>query len=160
MEPDHKELLIGLIGSTYGELKRLDDSITGSSSTLNKRSDMLRQEMVKVVNNAPASKDVPLLEAIKQSPAPQPTTPEVTTGVIEVPQPLKDTSSQVPIFELPETKSTPQLELDLFKPTKYEDILNSVDSLYSKLNKIEDKVDQILVLLNKPKKKARGLVDS
>ena len=51
MEPDHRELLIGLMGSTYGEMKKLDDSIIGSSSTLGRRSDKVKQEITNILKN-------------------------------------------------------------------------------------------------------------
>lgn len=152
MEPDHKELLIGLLGSTYGELKRLDDSIVGSSNFLTTRRNEIKQELENVVKNTIASKpDVPILQAIQPS-VPQPVFPQPVV-FDNTPTQIAPTSNQL-------TQDPNQLELDLYKVTKYEDIINAIDKLYEKVNRLEDKIDTLIKNTNTPKKKAPGLVES
>lgn len=158
MDEDHKKLLIGLIGSTYGELKRLDDSIVGSSSTLNRRSDEVKKEMGNILKGMPSRPDVPILQAINhQQPSPQavPTNLHVQP---QIPPPVQvaPVLSQVVIQQQPVDDN--QLMLDLNKQTKYEDIINEIDRIYLKLNKLEDKIDNITKILNERKKKV-GSVD-
>ena len=151
MEPDHKELLIGLLGSTYGEMKKLDDSITGSSSTLARRSDKVKQELTNILKNIAPPQDVPALQrinpAINQQMYQQPE-PQLAPVVV---QPAPTTIQQ----ELPpQLVSDPgQLEFDLNRVTKYDDIMNYLYTITDKLNKIEDKIDKIVKSDDLPKKK-------
>lgn len=155
MEHDHKELLIGLIGSTYGELKRLDDSIIGSSSTLARRSDQVKNEMMNVVKGIPARPDVPILQAMQQQP-PQ----GVPTNVPVVPQ-MPPPQQMAPVIQQQFVQVAPpppkvddgQLEFDLNKKTRYEDIVTEIDRLYNKLNKLEDKIDKLTQIVSEEKKK-------
>lgn len=155
MDEEHKNLLIGLLGSTYGELKRLDDSIVGSSSTLNRRSDEVKKEMTNILKGAPSRPDVPILQAINQQPQAVPTNlpvqPQMPPPVQVAPVP-----SQVVIQQQPVDDN--QLMLDLNKQTRYDDIINEIDRIYLKLNKLEDKIDNITKILNERKKKV-GSVD-
>lgn len=167
MEPNHKELLIGLIGSTYGELKRLDDSIIGSSSTLGRRSDQVKQEMMNVVRGISSKQDVPVLQAIQQaSQSPQgiptnpPIAPEIPPMQTVAPQPPQG-YVKLPFIEPAACKvDDNQLEFNLDKVAKYDDVIAEIDRLDRKLTRIEDKVDQIVKNLEIPKKKARGLNSS
>jgi hypothetical protein len=158
MEPNHKEILISLLGSTYGELKRLDDSIVGSSKFLTSRRDELKHEIESIVKGAPASKpDVPILQAIEPTLQANHHVPAPTVQTfVPPPQPVQ---IQQPVQQ--QILSDPnQLELPLDKATRYEDIINSIDKLYEKMNKLEDKMDLVLKNLNAPKKKAPGLNQS
>lgn len=156
MEPDHKELLIGLLGSTYGELKRLDDSIVGSSNFLTTRRNEIKHELENVVKGALAPKgDVPILQAI-QPPPPQPVFPP--PPVYSNPTPQAYAPQQVEQTTLPTDPN--QLEFDLNKVTRYEDIINAIDKLYDKVNRLEDKIDTLIKNSQSPKKKATGLVES
>lgn len=160
MDPNHKELLIGLIGSTYGELKRLDDSIIGTSSTLGRRSDQAKQEMMKLVNGIPSKPDVPILQAIQQLPQiPQgiPTNPPISPDML----PIQVGVPYIPIGAviLPDIQKEDinQLQFDLNKVAKYDDVIAEIDRLDRKLSRIEDKVDKIIKNIEIPKKKDRGL---
>jgi len=153
MEQDHKELLIGLIGSTYGELKRLDDSIVGSSSTLNRRSDEVKKEMGNILKGLPSRPDVPILQAINHQQPPQPQA--VPTNLPVQPQmpPPVQVAPTPPQVIVQQPVDDNQLLLDLNKQTRYEDIINEIDRIYLKLNKLEDKIDNITKILNERKKK-------
>jgi len=161
MEPDHKELLIGLLGSTYGEMKKLDDSIVGSSSTLGKRSEKVKQELTNVIKNALPPPDVPILQrinpainAVPSIPVPQPE-PQFFAQPVQQIQPVQ------PLFD------PNQLEFDLNKVAKYDDVMNYLYTITDRLNKIEDKIDKLLKNGDLPKKKVNlpqqsgsGLVQS
>lgn len=151
MEPDHKELLIGLIGSTYGELKRLDDSIIGSSSTLVRRSDQVKNEMMNVVKGIPARPDVPILQAVQQQqPVLQPQVPVAPQVFTPPPQTFQPVPAPV---EVAPKIDDGQLEFDLNKQTRYDDIVNEIDRLYNKINKLEDKIDNLTQIVTEQKKK-------
>lgn len=167
MEPGHKELLIGLIGSTYGELKRLDDSIVGSSSTLVRRSEEAKRELANVMKGALPKQDVPLLQAIAQ---PQPIPPQAVPTNLPVqpfipPQPQVVYSPPVMVnqnIEQPQPVSKPddgQLEFDLNKVAKYDDVINEINRIETKLNKVLDILESINNKLPGPKKN-RGTVAS
>ena len=163
MEPNHKELLIGLLGSTYGEIKRLDDSIVGSSSTLTRRSDTVKQDLTNLVKGIAQKPDVQILQMV-QPPQAIPTNPPIAPQVPQAPM----VAPQAPpgAVNLPYNEPVvnavddSQLELELYKKAKYDDVIAEIDRLDRKLNRIEEKVDQIIKNLEMPKKKARGLNDS
>jgi len=154
MEPDHKELLIGLLGSTYGEMKKLDDSIVGSSSTLGKRSEKVKQELTNVIKNALPPPDVPILQRINPA----------ITGAPPVPAPQPAPQSDYQFFSQSVQQAQPvqpeqppsdpnQLEFDLNKVAKYDDVMNYLYTITDRLNKIEDKIDRLLKNGDLPKKK-------
>ena len=151
MEPDHRELLIGLIGSTYGELKRLDDSIVGSSSTLTRRSDQVKQELANVLKGNAVKPDVPILQAISApqalptNPLPQPAMPPAPQVVEMTPQVFV----QTPVEKVDDN----QLLLDLDKKTRYEDVVTEIDRIYNKILKLEDKIDELIKITKDQKKK-------
>jgi hypothetical protein len=150
MEPSHKELLIGLIGSTYGELKRLDDSIIGSSNTLTRRSDQVKQELANVLKGNAFKPDVPILQAIT-TPQAIPTNPLPQPVVAPAPQ-VVEVPPQV-IQPAPEKIDDGQLLFDLDRKTKYEDIIVEIDRIYTKVGKLEDKIDELIKIVKDQKKK-------
>jgi hypothetical protein len=107
-----------------------------------------------VVKGALAPKgDVPILQAIQ--PPPQPVFPPPP---VFNPPPQAIAPQQV-VQTLPPVDPN-QLEFDLNKVTKYEDIINAIDRLHEKMNRLEDKLDTIIKNSQSPKKKATGLVES
>lgn len=159
MEVDHKELVLGLIGSTYGEIKRLDDSIIGSSSTLTRRSDAVKQELTNLVKGMAQKPDVKILQMM-QPPQGVPTNPQISPEMppvnITAPQPPLG-SVLLPYVEPVLKPETNQLMFDLDRIAKYDDVITEIDRLDRKLNRLEDKIDQIIESIGAPKKKARGL---
>lgn len=152
MEPDHKELLIGLLGSTYGEMKRLDDSIVGSSSTLKRRSDDVKQEITNFVKGAAQKPDVKILQMVQQQPPAQAVPTNLPVQPFVPPQPQVVAAPPVEVY-----KDDNQLEFDLDKVSRYDDVIAEIDRLDRKLNRIEEKLEQIYKIINTPKKKDPGL---
>jgi len=173
MEPDHKELLIGLLGSTYGEMKKLDDSIVGSSSTLNKRSQQVKQEITNIIKNVVPPPDVPALQQI--NPVINQITYQNTPQTQQVympqsqPQPVYIPAPQVEpqvIVETPYVDPN-QLEFDLNKHANYDEIMSYLYTITDRLIKIEEKIDKLIKPDSLPKKKVNqpqqsdsGLVQS
>jgi len=148
MEPEHRELLIGLLGSTYGEMKKLDDSIMGSSSTLNRRSEKVKQELTNIIKNVAPPPDVQILQRINAQPQPLPPQPVEYNQPVPEPQwipsqPVNDIVVSQPIT-VNEIVDPNQLEFDLNKSAKYDDIMNYLYTVTDKLNKIEDKIDKLI----------------
>lgn len=150
MEPDHKELLIGLLGNTYGDLRKLDESIIGSSSTLNRRSEALKQELTKVLASPVAMQPqlppqmVPVQPPIQQPPQ------------VQVAPPVQFTP-QVPV-------DPNQLEFDLEKRAKYDDIVNRLDEIDVKLANIVKLIEGLSqpkpAITREKKKKVSGITQS
>jgi len=151
MEPDHKELLIGLLGSTYGEMKKLDDSIVGSSSTLSKRSEKVKQELTNVIKNTLPPPDVPILQRINPAINGAPLMPAPQLAPQPEPQLVAQLIQQVQSVQIPIDPN--QLEFDLNKAAKYDDVINYLYTITDRLNKIEDKIDKLLKNGELPKKK-------
>ena len=183
MEPDHKDLLIGLIGSTYGDMKRIDDSIVGSSTTLTRRSDQVKTELTNMLKGIVPKADVPALQLIQQQQLQQQQqqlqqqqqqllqqeqqlqmhSPPPPAGAVNLPY-------IVPVTEhVPDTDNN-QLEFDLNKATRYEDIVDSLDRIVRRIDNLEimlsninEKLDNLTKnssTLLKNKKKIPGIVES
>ena len=153
MEQDHKELLIGLIGSTYGELKQLDASIIGSSGTLNRRSDEVKNELAKVINTIPQqSRPAPSYNL----PAPV-TAPQPPPGAVHLPY--------IPQVETHIENKQPdddQLQFNFDRKVRYEDIENKLTDMEVKLDKCIAIIETVLKEITnspKPKKKVSGSLD-
>ena len=172
MEPDHKELLIGLIGSTYGDMKRIDDSIVGSSTTLTRRSDQVKTELTNMLKGIVPKADVPALQLIQQQQLQQ-QEQQMRQMQMQSPAPPEGAVNLpfiVPVQEIVPVNDTSQLEFDLNKATRYEDIVDSLDRIVRRIDNLEimlsninEKLDNLTkngstVLKNK--KKIPGIVES
>lgn len=174
MEPDHKELLIGLIGSTYGDMKRIDDSIVGSSTTLTRRSDQVKTELTNMLKGIVPKADVPALQLIQQQQQQlQQQEQQMRQMQMQSPAPPEGAVNLpfiVPVQEIVPVNDTSQLEFDLNKATRYEDIVDSLDRIVRRIDNLEimlsninEKLDNLTkngstVLKNK--KKIPGIVES
>ena len=141
MEPDHKELLIGLIGSTYGDMKRIDDSIVGSSTTLTRRSDQVKTELTNMLKGIVPKADVPALQLIQQQQQQlQQQEQQMRQMQMQPPAPPEGAVNLpfiVPVQELLPVNDTSQLEFDLNKATRYEDIVDSLDRIVRRIDNLE-----------------------
>ena len=153
MEPDHKELLIGLIGSTYGELKRLDDSIIGTSSTLNRRSDQAKQELTNILKGVQPKQDVPALQIIHDQEVKAAAEAAIANPPTNYVPPAPAEATYRPVVEvsLPEAG---QLEFNLERVAKYQDILDAIEITNGKLAALKQTLDIILERLPERKKKS------
>ena len=162
MEPDHKELLIGLIGSTYGDMKRIDDSIVGSSTTLTRRSDQVKTELTNMLKGIVPKADVPALQLIQQQQQEQ----QMRQMQMQPPAPPEGAVNLpfiVPVQDMLPVNDNSQLEFDLNKATRYEDIVDSLDRIVRRIDNLEimlsninEKLDNLTkncsTLLNNKKK--------
>ena len=141
MEPDHKELLIGLIGSTYGDMKRIDDSIVGSSTTLTRRSDQVKTELTNMLKGIVPKADVPALQLIQQQQQQlQQQEQQMRQMQMQPPAPPEGAVNLpfiVPVQEIVPVNDTSQLEFDLNKATRYEDIVDSLDRIVRRIDNLE-----------------------
>ena len=174
MEPDHKELLIGLIGSTYGDMKRIDDSIVGSSTTLTRRSDQVKTELTNMLKGIVPKADVPALQLIQQQQQQlQQQEQQMRQMQMQPPAPPEGAVNLpfiVPVQEIVPVNDTSQLEFDLNKATRYEDIVDSLDRIVRRIDNLEimlsninEKLDNLTKngsTLLKNKKKIPGIVES
>ena len=153
MEQDHKELLIGLIGSTYGELKQLDASIVGTSSTLNRRSDEVKNELAKIMNTATQQ---PRAAPSYNPPAPV-AAPQPPPGTVHLPY-IQPVETHIEIKQ----PDDDQMQFNFDRKVRYEDIENKLTDMEVKLDKCITIVEAVLKELTnspKPKKKVSGSLD-
>jgi len=174
MEPDHKDLLIGLIGSTYGDMKRIDDSIVGSSTTLTRRSDQVKTELTNMLKGIVPKADVPALQLIQQQQQQlQQQEQQMRQMQMQAPAPPEGAVNLpfiVPVQVTLPVNDDSQLEFDLNKATRYEDIVDSLDRIVRRIDNLEimlsninEKLDNLTKngsTLLKNKKKIPGIVES
>lgn len=123
--PSEQEILVNFIGSNYGIMKKLDDQIIGSSSTLGRRSDDIKKVLNEVVAVPTQQQFVPPNVVIHQ-----PTIPAAQQQFVQqIPQPPKP----------PENDN--QLWLDFKERDKVYDLLDSIIEtqkiILKKLEKLE-----------------------
>ena len=133
---EEANLLMGLMGSTYGELKKLDGSLVGGSSN-QYRSEQMKQTLV---NN---------LNEIKQrtAPPPPPNIPVDNTSVQPQPQPPIPPAPQ-PVQQPIENDDQLTFNFDI---NEKDLLFNKIEKLTSKVNSLGNKLDKILEIVNKPK---------
>lgn len=114
MNEEERQALLGLVGTTYGEQKKVDQHIVGESRNLARNSDQLKQvfQQVMVHGHAP-------------SPAPPPWAPpafDQSTFVVPTPQPVPQ-----PIFSVP----SPVLSTPIGSESLLVDISSKLDTIIS-----------------------------
>ena len=142
MEPDHKELLIGLIGSTYGDMKRIDDSIVGSSTTLTRRSDQVKTELTNMLKGIVPKADVPALQLIQQQQ-----------------QQLQQQEQQMRQMQM-QSPAPPEGAVNLPFIVPVQEIVPVNDTMLSNINEKLDNLTKNGSTVLKNKKKIPGIVES
>ncbi len=128
---EEKDILLNFMGNTYGELKKLDGQITGSSSTLGHKSESMRQTIAETLrSNRPI-----------QPPPPPPPPPPV-----ELPQVVQPIVPTQPV--LPEQQVIqPQIDNDQlsfnFEINEKEELFSLIDKVLTRLDKLHKKVDEL-----------------
>jgi len=150
MDPKEKELLISLIGSTYGELKRLDDSIIGTSSTLSRRSEQAKSELANILKGNAVKPDVPILQAVQPALAQLP----VQIPVFNHPQQMGVMQMAPPLPQEPDN----QLSFDFDKKARYDDVIVEIERLERKLDKVIELLERLDKNPSEPKKNRGTLV--
>jgi hypothetical protein len=120
-----EEAILGFLGSNYGELKKLDGHIVGSSSTLQPRSEDAKNALTAFVNEKRKEINPPPPSVVQQPQIEieQPITPEQQI----VMQPQIDNNQLSFNFDVNEKD-------ELF--TLLEKVLTRLDSLHRKIDKI------------------------
>ena len=149
MDKNELDLVVGLMGSTFGELKQLDSSIIGSSPTLNRRSDEVKKQLADVLKQGLPQQVAPQPQPTQQQPFFNQSQPNYQ--FVELPtQPVIQPVNQ-------QSFDPNQMELDLNKTAKYDDVINKLDEVMVKLKNIEQKIDNLKVEnLRQKKKKVSG----
>ena len=125
-----EEAILGFLGSNYGELKKLDGHIVGSSSTLQPRSEDAKNALTAFVN-----------EKRKEVNPPPP--PVVQQPQVEIEQPIELVQQ---IVEQPQIDNN-QLSFN-FEANEKDLLFDKIDKLDSKINKLNQKIDKIVEIIN------------
>tara|TARA_R110000764_G_scaffold240021_1_gene341608 strand:- start:1157 stop:1630 length:474 start_codon:yes stop_codon:yes gene_type:complete len=121
---EERDVLLNFMGSTYGEIKKLDGNIVGESSTLQAtKSEEVKRQIEKVYN-----------ETQPQQPQVQPQQPQV-----QVQQP------QVQVQQLDDN----QLSFN-FDVNEKDELFELVNKVLTKLDKLNRKVDVLTDLVQQP----------
>ena len=159
-------------------MKRIDDSIVGSSTTLTRRSDQVKTELTNMLKGIVPKADVPALQLIQQQQQQQQQQlqqqeQQMRQMQMQPPAPPEGAVNLqfiVPVQEIVPVNDTSQLEFDLNKATRYEDIVDSLDRIVRRIDNLEimlsninEKLDNLTKngsTLLKNKKKIPGIVES
>lgn len=144
-----KEAVLKFLGSTYGELKKLDGNIINPSSTLGRRSDDARKAVESFVST---HKSTPL--------PPQPADNEMPENMpkpeqVEVQQP--QVQAQQPIQPIQQVVTQPQIDdgqLSFNFDASEKDLLfDKIDKITTRVDRLHHKVDKLYNQLFPPVKK-------
>lgn len=135
-EQEERDVLLGFMGTVYGETKKLDGNIVGATNTLTRgNSERVKQQVEELVNK-PLSQSVSAPMAPQQPPVHQEPQPPVQIPV---------TPHLVPPTP-PENKD--QLTFD-FDISEKDLLFDKIDKLSSKLDRLHTKIDKLSEIVNK-----------
>ena len=128
---EERDVLLNFMGSTYGEIKKLDGNIVGESPTLQAtKSEEVKRQIEKVYN-----------ETQPQQPQVQPQQPQVQ---VQQPQ-LQVQQPQVQVQQLDDN----QLSFN-FDVNEKDELFELVNKVLTKLDKLNRKVDVLTDLVQQP----------
>ena len=128
---EERDVLLNFMGSTYGEIKKLDGNIVGESPTLQAtKSEEVKRQIEKVYN-----------ETQPQQPQVQPQQPQVQ---VQQPQ-VQVQQPQVQVQQLDDN----QLSFN-FDVNEKDELFELVNKVLTKLDKLNRKVDVLTDLVQQP----------
>mgnify|MGYP003663600535 CR=1 FL=1 len=132
---EERDVLLNFMGSTYGEIKKLDGNIVGESSTLQAtKSEEVKRQIEKVYNETQP-------QVQPQQPQVQPQQPQVQ---VQQPQ-VQVQQPQVQVQQLDDN----QLSFN-FDVNEKDELFELVNKVLTKLDKLNRKVDVLTDLVQQP----------
>ena len=135
---EERDVLLNFMGSTYGEIKKLDGNIVGESSTLQAtKSEEVKRQIEKVYNETQPQQP----QVQPQQPQVQPQQPQVQ---VQQPQ-VQVQQPQVQVQQLDDN----QLSFN-FDVNEKDELFELVNKVLTKLDKLNRKVDVLTDLVQQP----------
>lgn len=135
-EQEERDVLLGFMGSVYGESKALDGNIIGATNTLNKQNSEKVKQQVEELVKTPTTQSVP---------APMAPPPAVTEPV-ELPQPVQVISQPVTVPPTPEDSNQLTFDFDISEKEELfsliKGLVNQVNSLKLDIRKLSETLDK------------------
>ena len=142
---EEQDVLLNFMGNTYGELKKLDGQIVGSSSTLGSKSESMKEVITNTLkNNNPQFQQAP-------RPAPPPP-PPVEVQQQEIVQHVDQHTIVPPEIQDDEPFNDDQLMFN-FDVNEKDLLFDKIDKLTTQVDKLHRKVDKLFNELKSPVKK-------
>ena len=142
---EERDVLLNFMGSTYGEIKKLDGNIVGESSTLQAtKSEEVKRQIEKVYNETQPQQP----QVQPQQPQVQPQQPQVQVQQpqVQVQQPqVQVQQPQVQVQQLDDN----QLSFN-FDVNEKDELFELVNKVLTKLDKLNRKVDVLTDLVQQP----------
>jgi len=136
---EERDVLLNFMGSTYGEIKKLDGNIVGESSTLQAtKSEEVKRQIEKVYNETQPQVQ-PQVQV--QQPQVQPQQPQVQ---VQQPQ-VQVQQPQVQVQQLDDN----QLSFN-FDVNEKEELFTLIEKVLTRLDKLHRKVDVLTDLVQQP----------
>lgn len=133
LPPDAQTALINLIGSTFAELKKVDNHIIGDKKP---GIAAMKTDINKLVAEA---------QQLGRQVPPPPPQPVYQQAPQYIPQPQPQLVPQPVVQQLQEDPN--QLQFDFYKKITPEDIHNKLSEINFSLKEIVDKLDKVLTIL-------------
>lgn len=131
-----KEAVLNFLGTTYGELKKLDGNVIGPSSTLGHRSDEVKNELERFIEQ---NKSQPVNTHVQEPTYPENNLPDVQQPQVQQNQPVLPLQ---PIQQQIVVDDPRQGEFN-FDVNEKEELFNLVEKILTRLDKLHKKVDEI-----------------
>jgi hypothetical protein len=128
-DEDVKDILMNFLGQTYSEIHKLDSHIVGTSTNLNPKAYAFKQTATQVLNSIAAQPQVR-----QQGPAVVTAPVAVSTAAVTLP------SSQSPV-------DRDQLEFNFDNSATAKNIMSKLDTLITRMERLEKNVATILDVL-------------
>lgn len=130
---EEKAVLINFMGNTYGEVKKLDGNIVGSSTSLGGRSDSIKQHIEQIVKSS-ATNTTP----VREQPIP-----------VQAPEPIAPVPVQVPQISLNSITEPISVDDQLtfnFDVNEKAELFTLIEKILTRLDKLHRKVDELTLV--------------
>jgi hypothetical protein len=130
---EEKAVLINFMGNTYGEVKKLDGNIVGSSTSLGGRSDSIKQHIEQIVKSS-ATNTTP----VREQPIP-----------VQAPEPIAPVPVQVPQISLNSITEPISADDQLtfnFDVNEKAELFTLIEKILTRLDKLHRKVDELTLV--------------
>jgi hypothetical protein len=135
---DARSALLGLIGSTFAELKKVDANIISRNENVT----AMKSDLNKLVQEAN------MLAVPHPQPQPQQHQPQLHPQPVPVLQPIPIIASDsAPALQAPQSVDPNQMEFDFYKKITPEDLNNKLADINLQLSNIVDKLDKLYTIV-------------
>ena len=130
---EEKAVLINFMGSTYGEVKKLDGNIVSNSTSLGNRSDSIKQHIEQIVKSSTTN-----TTPVREQPIPVQAPAPIAPVPVQAPQ--------IPLNSITEPVSTDNQLTFNFDTNEKAELFTLIEKILTRLDRLHRKVDELTLV--------------